>query len=101
MDLYDPHFGKAFYDGTWNAGFSHAEALQKITCPVLLIQADTSFLPDGTLNGAMSQENAEFALSRLPNGRLVHIQARHVTHLEAPDAYLRETETFLKDIAQK
>ena len=101
MDLYDPHFGKAFYDGTWNAGFSHAEALQKITCPVLLIQADTSFLPDGTLNGAMSQENAEFALSRLPDGRLIHLPARHVVHLETPDAYLREVETFLNDITQK
>ena len=98
MDQYDPHFGQAFYDGTWNTGFSHAEALQKITCPVLLIQADTSFLLDGTLNGAMSQENAEFALSRLQNGRLVHIQARHVVHLEAPETYLKEINAFLRDI---
>ena len=98
MDQYDPHFGQAFYDGTWNTGFSHAEALQKITCPVLLIQADTSFLPDGTLNGAMSQENAEFALSRLRNGRLVHVQARHVVHLEAPETYLKEINAFLRDI---
>lgn len=97
MDLYDPHFGQAFYDGTWNTGFDHAEALQKIICPVLLIQADTSFLPDGTLNGAMSEENAVFALSRLQDGKLVRVQARHVVHLEEPDEYLRQVKSFLRD----
>lgn len=98
MDMYDPHFGQAFYDGTWNAGFNHAEALQKIVCPVLLIQADTSFLPDGTLNGAMSEENAAFALSRLQSGRLVRVQARHVVHLEEPDEYIRQVNSFLRKI---
>ena len=29
-------------------GFDHAETLARITCPALLVQADFSFLPDGT-----------------------------------------------------
>ena len=94
MDQYDPHFGKAFYDGTWNEGFDHAEALRKIQCPVLLIQADTSILPDGTLNGAMSEENAQFACSRLQDVTFVRIHARHVVHLEAPDEYMNQVRDF-------
>ena len=95
IDLYDPHFGKAFHDGTWNENFDHADALTRIRCPVLLIQADTSILPDGTLNGAMSEENAEFACSRLQNCRFVRIRARHVTHLEVPEEYLKAVREFL------
>ncbi|MCR4951422.1 MAG: alpha/beta hydrolase [Solobacterium sp.] len=96
MDQYDPHFGKAFYEGTWNRDFDHADALCQITCPVLLMQADTSFLPDGTLNGAMSAENAQFALSRLQNARYVQIHARHVIHLEKPEEYLKHMHEFMK-----
>ena len=40
LNYYDPRFGAAFHDGTWNEGFDHAEALQKIKCPTLLIQAN-------------------------------------------------------------
>ena len=98
MDQYDPHFGKAFHDGTWNAGFDHAEALCRITCPVLLIQADTSFLPDGTLNGAMSEENAQFACSRLQDARFVKVSARHTVHLEEPGEYLKHVQAFLKTV---
>ena len=94
MDQYDPRFGKAFYDGTWNAGFDHAEALRRIRCPVLLIQADTSVLPDGTLNGAMSEENAQFACSRLQDVTFVRIHARHVVHLEVPEEYMNRVRKF-------
>lgn len=54
LDQYDPRFGAAFYDGTWNTGFDHAAALAAIACLVLLMQAETSTSPDGTLMGAMS-----------------------------------------------
>ncbi|MBQ1532502.1 MAG: alpha/beta hydrolase [Solobacterium sp.] len=97
MDQYDPHFGQAFYDGTWNEHFDHAEALRQIRCPVLLMQADTSFLPDGTLNGAMSEENAQFACSRLQDVRYVKVNTRHVVHLEEPDEYLKHVMPFLRE----
>ena len=53
-------FGAAFFDGTWNEGFDHAEALKKVTCPTLLMQANFSTLPDGTLDGAMDRDDAAF-----------------------------------------
>ena len=88
LDMYDPAFGSAFYEGTWNAGFDHAEALSRINCPVLLIQADTSFMEDGTLNGAMSKEMADKAMELLKDAEYVRINAGHVTNLEAPDEFI-------------
>jgi pimeloyl-ACP methyl ester carboxylesterase len=94
LHYYDPHFGAAFYDGTWHAGFDHAEALRKIQCPVLLLQANFEIEEDGTLYGAMSQEQAGRAVSLLQNGRYVRVDSPHVINLEHPDEFIQFIEYF-------
>lgn len=96
MDQYDPHFGQAFYDGTWNENFNHADALCLIECPVLLLKGDSFTDSNGALHGAMSEENADFALSRLSRGSCVQISAASVLHTEAPEEYLKAVSLFLK-----
>ena len=88
MDQYDPRFGAAFHDGTWHLDFDHADTLAKISCPALLMHANFSFLPDGTLNGAMTQEDADKAVSLLTDGTYRKIDATHVVHLDQPDLYI-------------
>ena len=83
-----PAVGYCAFDGTWNAGFDHAEALAKISCRTLLMHADFSFLPDGTLNGAMTQQDADKAVSLLANGTYRKVNATHVVHLDKPDLYI-------------
>ena len=94
LDQYDPRFGAAFYDGSWNASFDHATALQNITCPVVLMQANTATFPDGTLNGAMSKEEAERAMSLLRNGTFLKVDASHVVNLNKPDVFVRSVSSF-------
>ena len=94
LNYYDPRFGAAFHEGTWNEGFDHAEALQKIQCPTLLIQADFEIMEDGTLNGAMTQEQADRAVSLIKDCQYVKVDAGHVTNLEAPDQFVQLTEGF-------
>jgi pimeloyl-ACP methyl ester carboxylesterase len=94
LDQYDPRFGAAFYDGTWNKGFDHAGALNAIGCPVLLMHARTTTLPDGTLNGAMSQEEADRAMSLLRNGKYVKVDASHVVNLDKPAEFVAILENF-------
>lgn len=94
LNWYDPRFGAAFYEGKWNEGFDHAEALRKIQCPVLLIQANFGYLADGTLNGAMSREQADRAVSLIRDCAYVKVDAGHVTNLEAPDQFTRIAEKF-------
>ena len=94
LDQYDPRFGAAFYDGSWNAGFEHAEALKRIQCPVLLMQANSSRMPDGTLNGAMTQQDAELASSLLKNGKYVRVDASHVVNLDKPELFTKTLKDF-------
>ena len=95
LEQYDPRFGAAFYDGTWNAGFDHAEALDSITAPTLLLHADYSFLDDGTLDGAMSQEDADEAMAHLPDGEYLRVDSGHVIHLENPEEFVEILGGFL------
>ena len=94
LHYYDPHFGAAFFDGTWNAGFDHAQALQKIRCPILLLHANFEIEEDGILNGAMSQEQADLAVSLLQNGKYVRVDSAHVINLEHPDEFIMLIENF-------
>jgi pimeloyl-ACP methyl ester carboxylesterase len=91
---YDPRFGAAFYDGSWHAGFDHATALAQITCPVLLMQANTAVLADGTLDGAMSVGQAQQAMALLKNGTYLKVDAGHVVNLASPAAFLAALQGF-------
>lgn len=94
MDEYDPRFGAAFYDGSWNQGFDHAQALRKISCPTLLMHANFSIMPDGTLYGAMNQQQADRAASLLAYGQVVKVDASHVVNLDKPGEFVGILEKF-------
>lgn len=98
LDMYNPAFGRAFYTGDWNKDFSHEKYLQKIQCPVLLIQADFDYLEDGTLNGAMSKEMAEKACQLIPDCQYIKFDCSHVTNLEAPELFSKTVIDFLGGI---
>lgn len=98
LDMYNPAFGKAFYTGEWNKDFNHEEYLQKIQCPVLLIQADFDYLEDGTLNGAMSKEMAEKACTLIPDCRYIKFDCGHVTNLEEPELFAKTLTEFFGGI---
>lgn len=94
LESYDPRFGAAFYDGSWNGGFDHGEALARIGCPVLLMQANYSILPDGTLDGAMSKADADRAMTLLKHGTYLKVDASHVVNLDAPDTFVAALNGF-------
>jgi pimeloyl-ACP methyl ester carboxylesterase len=91
---YDPRFGAAFFDGSWNAGFDHAAALAQIACPVLLMHANYAFLADGTLDGAMTLEQAQQAVTLLKHGTYLKVDSEHVVNLVKPDVYLAALKGF-------
>jgi pimeloyl-ACP methyl ester carboxylesterase len=89
LDYYNPRFGASFYEGKWNEGFDHATALSRIQCPTVLIQANFDYLEDGTLDGAMSKEEAERAVSLIKDCTYVKVDSGHVTNMEVPDQFVR------------
>ncbi len=94
LDKYDARFGAAFYNGSWNEDFDHASALAAINCPALLIHANYRFLPDGTLYGAMSADEAARAASLLRQGDFRTLDAEHVVHLDQPQQFITLIEQF-------
>ncbi len=94
MSCFDPYFGNAFYEGTWNENFDHAEALQKIKCPTLLLHANFEIRDDGILDGAMDQDDADLVMSLLSDGEYKRIDASHVVHLDKPDEFIRILKEF-------
>ena len=94
LNYYDPRFGNAFYEGTWNVDFDHAEALQEIQCPTLLLHANYEITEDGILDGALSQEQANRVVSLIPNCVYMKIDSSHVVNLEHPDEFIKILEDF-------
>ncbi|WP_210767933.1 alpha/beta fold hydrolase [Cellulomonas humilata] len=94
LESYDPRFGAAFYDGTWNDEFDHAVTLEKISCPTLLLHADYSWTDDGLLNGAMSEDDAQMAMSHLSDGTYLKVDSGHVVHLERPHEFVDILDSF-------
>lgn len=94
MSSYDPHFGAAFHEDSWNEGFDHAETLARIRCPALLLHARTEIMEDGTLNGAMSQEEAERIVSLIPCCEYLKIDALHVVHIDKSRQFIQILEKF-------
>ncbi len=58
---------------------------RKIIC--IFLQADTSYMDDGTLNGAMSEEMAMQAMTCLVDAKYVKLNTSHVTNLEVPGEF--------------
>ncbi|MDR1940613.1 MAG: alpha/beta hydrolase [Clostridiales bacterium] len=94
MNYYDPHFGAAFHNGTWNEGFDHAEALRDIKCPVLLLHANFEILEDGVFSGAIDQDEADRIVSLIPDCRYMRIDSEHVIHLDKPADYIGVIRSF-------
>lgn len=94
MSYYDPQFGAAFHNGTWNEGFDHAEALPRIQCPTLLLHANFEIREDGVLNGALDQSEANQIVALIPDCEYRRIDSQHVIHLDHPEEYIEIVETF-------
>ncbi len=100
LSQFDPAFGNAFYEGTWNKGFNHSEALKKIQCPTLLLHANFEIRENGMLDGAMSQEQADRVISLIPNAQYQRIDASHVVHLDKPKEFIQITKDFFLNMTK-
>jgi pimeloyl-ACP methyl ester carboxylesterase len=81
---YDPRFGVPFLDGSWHRNFSHATTLDRIQCPTLLLHANWYVEEDGTLMGAMTEEEAQRACSLVTQCTYKKIDSGHVIHSDNP-----------------
>ena len=85
MDDYDPHFGDAFYDGSWMSGVDQEALLKAIECPVVYLKARTRYGKGGVLYAANTDEDALRVQAAIPDCRTVVVESGHDIHQEGAE----------------
>jgi pimeloyl-ACP methyl ester carboxylesterase len=96
---FDADFSQAWVDGRIYEGLDHADALQRIECPAILLHANWVRHPDYGLVGAMDDNDAARAREIVPNLIYRRINSEHVTHNHDPELYLSIIEEFVEHLA--
>jgi pimeloyl-ACP methyl ester carboxylesterase len=94
LSEYDPDFTRSFVDGRAYKGFSHAEALKKVKCPMLILHANWFRHPKYGLVGSMDDKDIEHVRSLVPGMKYKRIKSGHMIHFENPSQYIQEVESF-------
>lgn len=101
MDRYDPAFGAAFHDGSFQAGFDHATTLAAIRQPTVYIKANGThdvegkiFGVPGLLLGATDEDQARRAQALLADGEFVRVDSSHDFHNAHPENFVQIVERF-------
>jgi pimeloyl-ACP methyl ester carboxylesterase len=79
--------------GRWLEGFDWGAALEKITCPALLLQADHS------VGGMLTDDDAAEAERRMPDCSRIRLpKVGHLIHWLATESCLRLVNSFLESV---
>ncbi|MDK2982361.1 MAG: hypothetical protein PWQ55_2708 [Chloroflexota bacterium] len=95
---YDVDFSKATIDGRLSAGFDPEDALRKIDCPMLLMQANWSRDENWGIMGAMDAEDVERIRTLVPEVHYAKADSGHAIHMGEPQWYLEQANLFLNDV---
>ncbi|QSX05923.1 alpha/beta fold hydrolase [Sedimentibacter sp. zth1] len=96
MNEYDPYFGDAFYNDTFNGIVLHAEILKSISCKTLLMKAKTNYDSKKVLLAAMSEEDANLVQELMDNCELVRFDCGHGIHIEKKNEFIQALINFVK-----
>jgi pimeloyl-ACP methyl ester carboxylesterase len=95
---YDVAFSRATLDGRLSEGFDPEDALKKVSCPMLLLQAAWSRHKTWGLLGAMDAADVQKIKSLVKDLRYVHIDSSHGIHIGEPHWYLQQVDAFINKI---
>jgi pimeloyl-ACP methyl ester carboxylesterase len=98
LSTFDPDFARAFVDGRFYEDFRHAEALQAVSCPVLILHGDWFRHPVYGLVGAMDDHDAIRARELATHATYLKIEANHVIHFFKPRDFEKAVIEFAQTI---
>lgn len=94
LSMFDPDFARAFVDGRVYEGLDHADALTRLTRPLLVLHADWHRWDRHGLVGAMDDDDAARIMSIVPRALYKKIPANHVIHMFKPKAFVAAISEF-------
>ncbi len=92
---YDVDFSQATIDGRLSEGFDPEDALKKVKCPMLLLQATWSRHETWGLLGAMDDADVQKIQSLVKDLRYAHLESTHGIHVGNPQWYLEQVNGFV------
>lgn len=100
LSMFDPDFARAFVDGRFYEGIDHAEALSKVTCPLMVLHGDDWFRdPEHGLIGAMDSDDVARIRQLVPRVQYHEVaHPRHVIHFWKPKVFVRLVEQFARTV---
>ena len=93
---YDVDFSRATIDGRLSEGFDPEDALKKVNCPMLLLQASWSRHETWGLLGAMDDTDVQRIKSLVKDLQYAYIDSSHGIHLGEPKWYLEQVNSFAR-----
>jgi pimeloyl-ACP methyl ester carboxylesterase len=100
LSEYDPDFTRAYVEGRACEGFSHAEALTRIKCPLLVLHANWFRHPEYGLVGSMDENDIERLRSLAPQAQYRRITSGHMIHYESPEEFRRVIVDFTQQLSK-
>ncbi len=89
LQYYDPHFGEAFYNDSFNGDVDYCELLSKIKCKTLFMKANTTIGENGLLQGALSDEDLQQVNVLIENMEIRRFDCGHGIHTEKPKQFVQ------------
>jgi pimeloyl-ACP methyl ester carboxylesterase len=101
LSMFDPDFARAFVDGRFYEGLDHADALERVRCPLLVLHADWRRFPEHGLVGAMDDDDAARIRQLVPHSQYERIPANHVIHMFEPKRFVEAVSAFALSAAAR
>jgi len=98
LSEYDVDFSKATIDGRLTEGFDPESTLEKIKCPVLLIQAKCSRDENWGIIGALEDKDVKKISSIVKNLKHVKVDSFHDVHLSKPKIFIKVVNEYLESL---
>jgi hypothetical protein len=88
LQHYDPRFGEAFYNDSFNDGVNYCELLSRIKCKTLFMKAKTTIGENGLLQGALSNEDLQRVNALIENMKIQQFDCGHGIHTEKANQFV-------------
>ena len=89
LQHYDPYFGEAFYNDSFNYNVDYQKMLTQIKCETLFMKANTTIGEQGLLQGALSEEDLKQVDELIENMTIEYYDCGHGIHGEKPKQFIK------------
>ena len=101
LDDYDPYFGEAFYNHSFNQNVDYEKILSEIRCPVLFMKAKAPIGEDGVVQGALTEEDLKRVTELISDCCVVRFECGHGIHNEKPKEFVKNVMGSLEKQPEK